>query len=261
MCRAGLHVNRSPRFGKRNVLDDSVGQRGSALTRRLVLMAKEPRPGRVKTRMCPPLSPELAARCHEAFVTDTLSHLAAAAGGAELELAVAPAGASPRLERLAAISGWRCVDQEGPDLGARMRARLGAGVGKGARTLVLGADTPDLPLARIEEAFLALEARAVVLGPAEDGGYYLIGCRSRVPEVFGPEMPWGQTSLLQQTLARLGAAGVDAAILEPWPDVDDWPALVALARRLRARAQAGDQSGPQSTLRFLAELGRLGMTV
>jgi rSAM/selenodomain-associated transferase 1 len=247
---------------KMNALRDIVGPDASGPSRLIGVMAKEPEPGKVKTRLCPPLSPSLAARCHEAFVTDTLTRLAAVGTeDTELELAVAPAGAAPRLQKLAAEAGWRCVAQEGPDLGARMRARLVAAVARGATAIVLGADSPDLPLARIEEAFEALRTFPVVLGPAEDGGYYLIGCRARVPDIFGPGVTWGGASVLSDTLARIANSGSEAALLEPWPDVDDWPGLLALAGRLRAGTGGPGETTPRSTIKFLAELDRLGMAV
>lgn len=230
------------------------------LTGVVVVLAKEPRPGEVKTRLCPPLSSEMAARCHEAFVADTLSRVGAAVSPCvERELAVAPAGAAPRLSALASASGWRCVDQEGSDLGARMRGRLAAAVARGKRVVLIGADSPDLPLERITEAFLALEQAGVVIGPATDGGYYLIGCSREVPDVFTGGIAWGGPSVLEVTLARLRSAGRAVVELEPWPDVDDWSGLVALAKRLRAQRGGGVDPVPRSTLGVLAELARQGL--
>lgn len=217
----------------------------------------------MKTRLCPPLSPEMAARCHEAFVTDTLARVAAAvAGQADRELAVAPSGAAPRLRALAAHGGWRCVDQEGEDLGARMRSRLVSGVAEGRkRVILLGSDSPDLPADRILRALAALEEAEVVLGPAIDGGYYLIGCRDRVPDVFGQGIGWGGAAVLKETLARLDASGSSVALLDPWPDVDDWPGLVALAERLRVARDTVGSPAPKATIDMLAELGRQGLAL
>lgn len=236
--------------------------RGRPLSALVVVMAKEPRPGRVKTRLCPPLSAETAARCHEAFVTDTLARVAAVvAGKADRELAVAPSGAAPRLRALAALGGWRCVGQEGEDLGTRMRSRLVAGVAEGKRVILLGSDSPDLPADRILRAFSALEEAEVVLGPALDGGYYLIGCRDRVPDVFGRGIGWGGAAVLTDTIARLDASGTSVALLEPWPDIDDWPGLVALAERLRVARETGANPAPEATIDLLAELGRQGLAI
>lgn len=237
--------------------------RGGPLSALVVVMAKEPRPGRVKTRLCPPLSGEMAARCHEAFVTDTLARVAAAVAsrGADRELAVAPSRGAPRLRALAAVGGWRCVDQDGEDLGARMRSRLVAGVAQGKRVILLGSDSPDLPAERILRAVSALEEAEVVVGPAIDGGYYLIGCRDRVPDVFGRGIRWGGATVLQETLARLDASGTSVALLDPWPDVDDWPALVALAERLRVARETDGSPAPEATIGMLAQLRRKGLAV
>jgi rSAM/selenodomain-associated transferase 1 len=204
----------------------------------------------------------MAARCHEAFVTDTLARVAAAvAGRADRELAVAPGGAAPKLRALAAVGNWRCVYQEGEDLGARMRSRLNAGVAEGKRVILLGSDSPDLPAERILRAFSALEEAEVVVGPAIDGGYYLIGCRDRVPDVFGHGIRWGGATVLKETLARLAASGTSVALLDPWPDVDDWPALVALAERLRVARETVGPLAPEATMGLLTQLRRQGFAV
>jgi len=198
----------------------------------------------------------MAARCYRAFVADTLARIGAAARGwAELELAIAPGSeAAPLLRALAAGGGWRCEEQRGKTLGDRMRGRLTAAVAGGKSVVLVGSDSPDLPVGRVSQAFLALERASVVLGPATDGGYYLIGCRGSVPDVFGDDIPWGSPGVLKETLSRLDGSGTAAALLEPWPDVDDWQGLVALARRLRSAGGAGESFAPQATMSLLTEL-------
>jgi rSAM/selenodomain-associated transferase 1 len=256
-----MHVNRSARIDGRMALQDTESRGRGTHPEVVVVMAKEPEPGRVKTRLCPPLSPEMAARCHEAFVTDTLHRLGkvAVVGRAGRELAVVASDSAPRLRALAAATGWHCVEQVGTDLGSRMRALLAAGVGRGARVVLLGSDSPDLPIGTVPRAFLALDDAEVVLGPATDGGYYLIGCRDSVPDVFGPGVAWGSPTVFSDTVARLAATGMATAVLEPWPDVDDWRGLVALAARLRSAAGNADDLAPQSTAAVLAELAQLGL--
>jgi len=127
--------------------------------------------------------------------------------------------------------------------------------------VLVGSDSPDLPADRILQAFSALETAEVVVGPATDGGYYLIGCRSRVPDVFGHEITWGGATVLKETLARLAASGTSAALLDPWPDVDDWPSLVALAERLRVAAENVGSPAPEATIGLLAELARQGLAL
>ena len=258
-----MHVNRSARIDGRMASQDTESTGRGTHREVVVVMAKEPEPGRVKTRLCPPLSAQMAARCHEAFVTDTLRRIRLATelnGRVDRELAVAPSDSAPRLRALAAATGWRCVEQVGADLGSRMRALLASAVAHGAWVVLVGSDSPDLPIARVSQAFLALEDAEVVLGPATDGGYYLIGCRGHVPDVFGPGIRWGSPSVFSDTVARLDATGTATAILEPWPDIDDWQDLIALAARLRAVAGNGDDDlAPRSTAGMLAELAQLGL--
>lgn len=234
---------------------------------RVVVLAKEPEPGRVKTRLCPPLLPNTAAECHEAFVVDTLSRLRRAIPEAETVLAVSPTGAgAQRLHEIALVLGWRCVEQGGGDLGCRMEALVREGVAADRRVVLLGADTPDLPVRVVTDAFAALRTAPVVLGPATDGGYYLVGCRDRVPPIFGPEMGWGTSGVLEQTLARLrkSDSGGEPTILPPWSDVDDWAGLVALAARVRRWCEEErdeDDEPPLATIELLRRLRVAGFSL
>jgi rSAM/selenodomain-associated transferase 1 len=234
---------------------------------RVVVLAKEPEPGRVKTRLCPPLLPNTAAECHEAFVVDTLSRVRRAAPEAEAVLAVSPAGVgSQRLREIALARGWRCVEQVSGDLGCRMEALLSEGVKSACRVLLLGADTPDLPVKIVHDACAALRTSPVVLGPATDGGYYLVGCRDRVPPIFGPEMEWGTSRVWGQTLARLreSDSGGQPVILPHWSDVDDWPGLLALAARIERQSEHErdeNDEPPLATIELLRRLRAAGFSL
>jgi len=256
-----MHVNRSRSVGLTVGLRTEQGE--GSVRSRIVVMAKEAEPGRVKTRLCPPLAPSVAARCHEAFVQDTLARLGRAGLAVDAVLAIAPAvAAAPRLQALGEMHGWRSVDQGDGDLGARMRRLLQTGVGEGLRVVIVGSDTPDLPLRFIRSALEALVDEKIVLGPASDGGYYLVGCRDHVPDIFGPEMPWGGGTLWRETLARLRDEDATPALLPVWHDVDDWAALRALASRIGAphgRTVGEDDEHPVATNRIIDELRRGGL--
>ncbi len=238
---------------------------------RVVVLAKEPEPGRVKTRLCPPLEPSTAAECHEAFVVDTLSRVRHALPDAETVLAVSPAGdRARRLREIALALGWQTVDQGGGDLGCRMNDIVRKGVREGRWELLLGADTPDLPERYVSDAFAALQSASVVLGPASDGGYYLVGCRDRVPPIFGPGMEWGTPVVWEQTLSRLREYDSRAgpAVLPPWFDVDDWKGLVALAKRVQRRCEhereqerQNDEEPPVATIDLLRRLRNAGFSL
>jgi len=215
-----------------------------------VLFAKEPRAGEVKTRLSPPLTPAQAVSCHKAFVADSarrLGHL----GGAQGAIAATPDGDAPWLAQLASEHGLNLLWQGDGELGGRMQRVLRAGCDGGRRVVILGADVPDLPIASVSAAFEALAAPGVVVGPATDGGYYLIGCHGPVPPVFDLDAGWGTGVVLAETVARLRAAGVRFELLSPWSDVDDHASLRALA----ARGATGADSQTRLLLRRLAREG------
>ena len=195
--------------------------------RTLYVFAKEPRPGFVKTRLCPPLSPSEAADCHRAFLTDTLA-TQVQARGVRVVLAATPDGDCPWLREVAARFSVECVAQGRGHLGDRMRNALARGCRRGGSAVVIGSDTPDLPVSRVGEAFAALQSHGVVVGPSLDGGYYLIGCRAQVPPIFELDCAWGEPGVMQETRVRLQSSKHDFAELETWRDIDTFDDLRSL---------------------------------
>jgi rSAM/selenodomain-associated transferase 1 len=222
--------------------------------RRLVIFAKERVPGRVKTRLVPPLSPAHAAACHEAFVEDTARRMseafcrAPAAKRADMALAVEPAAACPQLRAVADRYGLDVIDQGPGDLGERMERVLRDACGEGSNCLLLGADTPDLPVPFVESGFRHVENGRVVLGPSGDGGYYLVGAANQVPPIFRLQAPWGGAEVLSETKSRLDGAGSGYEMLPEWNDVDVYEDLLELANRLR-HADAGEARATRALLR------------
>jgi hypothetical protein len=215
----------------------------------LGLMAKWPAPGRVKTRLSPPLSPAGAALLYAAFVSDLARALAPI--GAEKFILVAGAPPELDLERpdapavLAAAlpagwpvwPAWPVRVQRGQDLGERLQAAFDD-LGIARRPVVLlGADHPDLPGEEVSAAFLALAGADLVLGPTVDGGYYLIGLARPVPEIL-TGMPWSSPDLLPATLDRARALGLRTAATRPWYDVDRPADLKFLEQHLRLMGPA-----------------------
>jgi rSAM/selenodomain-associated transferase 1 len=203
-------------------------------TRTLGLFAKQPRAGEVKTRLAAATSPAWAARVATAFLQDAVERLSRV--NARRVLAHAPAQAGPWFAGLVQ-ERFLLTPQEDGDLGQRMAAFIGGELAAGSRAVVLvGADSPNLPLSFIEQAFTGLERCDVVLGPATDGGYYLVGCAGRVPPIFNG-ISWSSPRVLADTVARLADTGDQLAVLPPWYDVDtieDWWMLrghVAALRR------------------------------
>lgn len=185
----------------------------------VAIFAKAPKLGDVKTRLCPPLTPRQAAALGRCFLRDTIAQVRGLAGTTPV-MAYAPASERELFERLA--PGFALRPQHGRDLGERMRSVLGALLHSGHRAAIAtGTDTPTLPAALLQRAVdLAASGDVdVVLGPSEDGGYYLIGVRADYPTLFD-DVPWSTPAVLDVTLRRTQEAGLRSALLPTWFDVD-----------------------------------------
>jgi rSAM/selenodomain-associated transferase 1 len=166
--------------------------------RALVVIAKEPVPGAVKTRLVPALGAEGAARVAAAMLADTLAGMVEV--DAEPWVCFAPPDAGMRMARLA--PGFGLLAQVEGDLGDRLAACFAGLLEGGAqRVVIVGADTPQVPRATYEAAFGLLDQVDVVLGPAQDGGYYLVGAKAALPELF-VGVPMGTDTVLQVTMQR-----------------------------------------------------------
>jgi rSAM/selenodomain-associated transferase 1 len=208
----------------------------------LGLFAKWPRAGAVKTRLGG--AADWGARVAHAFLRDTLTCLADV--DARRVLVFSPAEAEADF---AALAGGRFAlePQVEGDLGERLRsffqARLAAGAGG---VVVVGTDSPTLPRAYVEQAFVELGAADDVLGPAVDGGYYLLGCGRRLPPVFA-NVAWGGNRVLADTVARLSDPSWRLALLPPWYDVDTADDWAMLCGHLAALRRAGIDPGVPHT--------------
>ncbi len=207
------------------------------MKRVLGLFAKQPKPGAVKTRLVPESgarTPEWAAEVYHAFLLDALERLSTLK--VDRVLAFTPQEARSWFEPLVGDQ-WQLLPQAGEDLGSRMSAFFAGCFAAGAHAAVLlGADSPTLPLGHIAQAFAELSRADVVLGPATDGGYYLVGCVPPVPPIF-EGLDWGTGRVLEQTVAHGRQSGLRLAVLPPWYDVDtieDWHSLRGHVAALRA---------------------------
>jgi rSAM/selenodomain-associated transferase 1 len=207
----------------------------------IAVFARWPEPGRVKTRLSPALPPALACELHRAMLGDALA--AAAAARAESR-ALIWADAPAERSAFPVPSGFEVRDQRGADLGARLEHAFAEMLrGPDDRAVVLGADCPDLDAARIGQAFDILAARDLVLGPARDGGYYLIGLRHPAPGLFR-NVTWSTPRVLAQTLERAGELGLRVAQLAPLDDLDSPADLV---RWLAKAVSQGTRSSPRTS--------------
>ena len=204
----------------------------------VIVAAKAPRAGSVKTRLCPPLGAEDAARLAGAFLLDTWTTASAAFLDADLTLALDGDSADLPAEIRGAT---RIVAQSGNSLGARLVNMMETAFGAGYPSVcVIGSDAPHLPAPFLLEAFGRLEGGAgAVLGPSDDGGYYLIGLSRPAPALF-ENIPWSTDAVREVTLVRAAEAGLAASLLPPWYDIDTVDDL----RRLRGDLRRGIARAP-----------------
>lgn len=215
------------------VLAEALASRPSRLDR-VVVFAKAPRPGFAKTRLGPVLGDQGAARLHREFVTRTLQTVARACVRTPADVEVRTTGASVVVARRALGLSERSRDQGGGDLGARLHRAVRDAFDEGARHVVLlGTDTPSLRVSDIAEALRALRRADVVIGPAADGGYYLLGVRSDAEALF-VGMPWSEGSLLARTRAAAAACGLHVHMLPERHDIDTPGDFRAWTRRVTA---------------------------
>lgn len=210
-------------------------------------MAKAPKAGAVKTRLCPPLSPDEAAALYHCFLRDKVAQVRALAGTTSV-VAFTPEDSRALFEELA--PGFRLIAQRGADLGSRLLNTLNGLLRDGHRAAVaIDSDTPTLPSGFLRDAVerLSQGTTDVVLGPSDDGGYYLIGMRHAWPVLF-ENMPWSTAEVLPETLRRAAANGLRVSCLPVWFDVDTGDDL----DRLMASMAAGEGEVPVHTRHFLA---------
>lgn len=234
----------------------------------LIVFTREPIAGRTKTRLIPRIGAANAAALADAFNRDAL----AKSQSLDAPLVIAGAAAddatrNPYFRALARRYHARVIDQGSGHLGARMAHVLASYCAAGA--VLIGADTPSLPIRILRENMRLLRRASVVLGPSLDGGYYLVGVHGAMPDIFRG-VRWGGQHVLAQTLARLDRDGIEYAVGPAWYDVDRWSDLALLACHLggpgpsesrrdgsAARKHPAEPSPCPATTRLLQRLGLL----
>lgn len=194
----------------------------------LVIFAKAPIPGQVKTRLCPPLTPDEAATLHGSFVLDALERSAAvakpgsvrASAGVDRFVACAPSSQHVFFKILEERYDVRLVDQIGDDLGARMGHAFHTIFTMGYQRVVLvGTDVPLLPGSAYIHALSLLADHDLVLGPSLDGGYFLIGLTQPKPELL-TDIPWSTNQVLALTKQKADVWGLRTVLLPAQRDID-----------------------------------------
>ena len=190
----------------------------------ICVFAKPPEPGRVKTRLAPAIGEAAAAELAWAFLRDTVSSLRTLPWADVVLVTTGP---------LPAPLGPPEWTQGDGDLGDRMERALARALRTAPRAMVVGTDSPGLLHAHLHEAHRALATTDAVLGPADDGGFYLIGL-TRCPEGLLAGLPWSREDTLARTRARLTERGLRATLAPSWFDVDRPEDLTRLRRELDA---------------------------
>jgi len=221
----------------------------------LVIFAKAPVPGEVKTRLFPYLTPQQAAQLQQAFILDALTRLEPT-GHIKRYLACYPSSTVPFFKQLGQDYQIELLDQQGRDLGERMGDAVKLLMNRRCRRVILiGTDIPTLPMAYLEMAFEALHRCSAVLGPSQDGGYYLIGLSRCIPGLF-EGIPWSTEKVFDLTLRKIHNLGHKCEILPSWFDVDDIKGLNALKDQLSRESDLAPH-----TQAFLKGFGRSGLSI
>jgi hypothetical protein len=215
----------------------------------LIIFAKSPIPGKVKTRLTPYITPTEAAELYKAFITDIICNTHKLKCE-RVTIAYTPSDAKATFHNLCGQS-VNYVPQKGDNLGERMKNAFTYSFEKGSkRTVIIGTDSPTLPLSYIQKAFDALKEVPVTIGPTFDGGYYLIGLSEQNAAIFDG-VDWSTSRVFSQTLTRIQAINKQLYVLPPWYDVDTSDNLEFLRSHILSMKMSGNEDIPEKTLRFL----------
>ena len=225
----------------------------------IAIMAKASAPGRTKTRLVPPLDAEQAAAINTAFLQDMAANLMAAGSRASIVgyAAFAPAGSEDFFRRILPPT-IGLIEASLPNLGECLLHTIKEIFSRGhAAAVVLNSDSPTLPTDLLVETAtaLALPGERAVLGPSDDGGYYLLGLKTAHPRLF-EDISWSTEAVAIQTLERAREMGLDMHLLPVWYDVDDLQGLRRLHRELTLDGKGTPQVpyNPAATAALLRRL-------
>ena len=195
----------------------------------LILFARDPVMGRVKTRLSSHLDERTILNLYKSFLDDSLEMISKVTK-VDHFCGVYPASVSGYFDTVASSRDVIIFPQEGVDLGERMMSAMAKRFEEGyEKVVIIGADSPSLPVSYIERAFAS--EKDLIIGPSTDSGYYLIGANGHVHDVF-TGVPWGTEKVLPETLARVKRIGATLEALPVWYDVDRYEDLLFLKAHL-----------------------------
>jgi rSAM/selenodomain-associated transferase 1 len=192
----------------------------------VIIFTKAPIPGTVKTRLCHPLTADEAASLHGSLVLDTIERTKGLTG-TTLYVAGAPDVEHPFFKVLEGHYGARLLEQRGGDLGSRIHLAIMDVFALGhPGAILIGTDLPALQRAHLQQACDLLRTHVLVLGPTQDGGYYLIGLQRPAPELFD-EIRWSGPTVFEETRKKAESLGMSVGLLPECRDLDDLEDLKA----------------------------------
>jgi rSAM/selenodomain-associated transferase 1 len=191
----------------------------AAISDCILVFVRAPRAGQVKTRLAAEIGAEPALRVYRRLAEHAVGEARALGSGVEVRVHFTPAGAEGEVRRWLG-AGAAYLPQAEAELGGRMAAAFEAAFAPGhGRVVIIGSDLPELSAAVLRDAFAALDHHPAVLGPARDGGYYLLGLRRMIPEIFH-SIAWSTGEVFRATMERFAALGITPALLPVLADVD-----------------------------------------
>ena len=219
----------------------------------LVVVAKAPVPGEVKTRLHPKLTIDEATDLYRCFLQDRIKEIGRLT---EIDLAISytPEESKEYFSRFI-TNGFHLFPQRGKNLGERLsnifKDKL---ADKYDAVSIIDSDTPDLPRSIVQQSFQLLMSNGVdaVFGPCDDGGYYLVAMRRPQPDLF-QHIPWSTEAVLAATLERASAIGLKAELLPRWNDLDTFEDLIEFYNRHRHQLSEKNWAG-QHTLNYLSRI-------
>lgn len=210
-------------------MEDIFAKRSS-----IIIVAKRPVPGNVKTRLCPPLTSQESSNLYSCFLQDTVDKVAKVPGALKYlaldieDLEIRGGGIAPLLDDISIPKSFKVIGQGSGDLGERLTCLTNQVLEESDRLIFVGADSPSLPIPYLESALRLLADNDVVIGPSEDGGYYLLGMAGCFTFLF-EGVEWSSDRVFKQTLDCARSAGLKVNSMSTWYDVDTSSDLSRLA--------------------------------
>ncbi len=215
----------------------------------LIIFAKSPIPGKVKTRLTPHITPTEAAELYKSFIADIICSTRKLKCD-QVAIAYTPSNAEATFHSICGQS-VNYLPQKGDNLGERMKNAFKLSFNEGSkRTVIIGTDSPTLPLSYIQKSFDVLKEVPIAIGPTFDGGYYLIGLSEQNDAIFDG-IDWSTSKVFDQTLTRIQTINKQLYVLPPWYDVDTPDNLGFLRSHIQAMKLSDASDIPDKTMQSL----------